>query len=339
MSLMVCGCKTINSRMYSESSDIVLYTRGDTTGADLPLDNDVMYQLSKVLNIQPEFFPDINGSFPSADQTKEQMLELISAVIPRLEDDSTLYWYFNGHGGSKNFSTKSQGSSKQEVDNSDKEYTTLASGKGEMNMISYETLFDHMLSEVQKNKKKIKRLVILIISCQSGSLIPIIQQNKYKDKLYRELIVFTPVEDGKDAMAYQVLPELVSSATFLKIGASTPTLKTEEIIQQVYGELRPYPSRFNQLLSLDKNCVHKIFYAEENQAKLSSLENKHCSLDIPNIELFHKKEPSWQDLINLTVWLFKTNLTVEGKQNYSSYLQTPQFYTYPENLKNEKLFQ
>ena len=307
MSLVVCGCKTINSRMYSESSDMVLYTRGDTRGVDTPTDNDIMYQFLKALNIQAEFFQSTDGSFLSHDQTQEEMLESITGVIPRLEDDSTLYWFFSGHGNYNIFTVKNGDS------------------------ISYETLFDHMLSEVQKNKKKIKRLVILIFSCYSGSLIPVIQQSKYKDKLYHELIVFTPVTDHQTAIVHWVLPELISSATFLKIAAHNPELKTNEIVNRVREELKPYPSTFNQAISENSNCTQKISYISgdvtEQSKESMSINNEECSIDKHDIKLSDKKDPTWQDLIDLTLWLF-------AKRKY----QTPQFYTYPESLKNEKLF-
>lgn len=317
LDLISFGCVKNASNMMAQSSDIVLYTSGNEGGKrtewDYTIDQDSMFLFAEALNISRETFPDLSGDFNRKDQTKEEMMSSISDVIKRLRKGTTLWWYLVGHGMVNSFTT---------VDEDTK--------------VTYDEFFEHMSDQIKLNPsiEKIKRIVILMQSCHSGSIIPIVQ--KYQGSLFEEVIVFTPVSTEERSVSGQFFPELVGSATFLRVAHEHPNLSVVEIITEVGKRLDAqhyYPSRFDRAMSTDKNCSNKIsFSSQENLKEESSkIKEEECSVQIPDIKLSNKKEPTWQDLVDLTVWLFK---------NYNGYAEgrTPQFYTYPDNLKNEPLF-
>ena len=308
------GCKTIGSGLKSEgSSDLVLYTRGGEENVDTLSDNENMLRLVRALNIEgAEFIPNINGQGISKDQTKDQMFANISKAIKWLREEDTLWWYMIGHGLEGFFSTA-------------------------FGLIKYEELFDYMLKEVKSSNKIIKRLNIFILSCHSGSIIPIIQGDKYKDKLYKELIVFTPVETEKVAYTREVFPELISSATFLNLARSESIDKASAIFKNVKYKMGSDAEKFQYALKRDEECLSKIKYTYDTESTIgigdssSDTNSSSCDIEVSEVNLSNQKNPTWNDLINLTLWLFKSYSSYSDKQN-------PQFYTYPESLKDEPIF-
>ena len=305
------GCKSINSGLKSEgSSDLVLYTRGDETNVASVTDNESMLRLVNALNIEAEFIPNISGQGISKDQTRQEMFANISEAIKYLEGDDILWWYMIGHGNKGIF--------------------TEAGSR----IIKYEELFDYMLKELKNRNKIIKRLNLFVLSCHSGSLIPIIKNDKYKDKLYKELIVFTPVEADQLASVREVFPELI---TFLNLARAESIDKASEIFKKIKYKMGSDAEEFQSALKKDEKCLSKIKYTYGSEPAIgigdssSDTNSSSCDIEVSDINLSNQKDPTWNDLINLTLWLFKSYSNRGNDQD-------PQFYTYPESLKDEPIF-
>ena len=204
-------------------------------------------------------------------------------------------------------------------------------------IIKYEELFDYMLKEVKNRNKIIKRLNLFVLSCHSGSLIPIIKNDKYKDKLYKELIVFTPVEADQLAYTRTVFPELISSATFLNLARTESIDKASEIFKKIKYKMGSDAEQFQSALKKDEKCLSKIKYTYGSEPAIgigdssSDTNSSSCDIGVSDINLSNQKSPTWNDLINLTLWLFKSYSHLGNNQD-------PQFYTYPEFLKDEPIF-
>ena len=363
--VVVVSCVKSRSKLSSESADIVLYSRGDNTGIDYAGDNDAMYQILRILDIKAEFYPDHSGKYQSKDQTKEEIFKDISDVVQRLEPSTTLYWFLFGHGTEGMFITgykddeeakddkvdKGSRNKNYDSDDSDDSYNSDESDDSDDSDeshksdedLSYEELFDYFQQELEKHNKKIARLVLMNTACYSGSMISYIKQ--YQNKIYKELIVLTPVSGDQVAGVDVFFPELVSSLAFLKIAHNSPNMEIKDIIAKLPQELGVYPSKFDHALVEDKTCVSKISYrgskSPVSKGKTSvSSGTTECSIDKPDIELSNKQKPTWSDLVGLATWLTNNYASLRDidKEGYTFRDQKPQFYTYPENLKDEELF-
>ena len=307
--LFIQDCKTRTSILEAEGSNaLVLYTRGSQEGVENLSDNDNMFRLIEALGIRAEFIPNINGQGLSKDQTKEEMFENISKAINYLGTEDTLWWYMFGHGTNEKFSSAGR------------------------EAFPYTELFDHMLNAVKKNNKIIRRLNLFVLSCHSGSLIPIITDEKYKNNLYKELIVFTPVEASSSAEPVLVFPELIASASFLKMVRSGSIEKASVAFKNMeYGTIS-LGNDLKKALKKNNNCLARIKFI--NSMESSEIQDSIAPCDIKGldiIKLSSQENPTWNDLIKLTIWLF------DG-ENRSLWSQHIQFTTYPESLKDEPIF-
>lgn len=306
------GCKTINSNTYAQSVDKILYTRGDNTrGVSNKQDNNNMIQLIQALDIRAESFPNINSSFPSKDQTKDEMKKWITEVVKSISSQGTLWWYLQGHGTKGSFTVAGSGA------------------------VQYQELFDHMLKEVQSRNKIINRLVIFILSCHSGSMIPIIEQ--YKNRLYRELIVLTPSSEDQVSYTQHVFPELISSANFLKIAHNNPDLEVNQILKELNKNVEPHNDAFSKNMGFNQECIKKISFStydhEIDSRTNQNTDHEKCSTIKTDVKISNRDNPTWRDLANLTSWLFENYGNFDARKK-----QDIQFKTIPENLENEPLF-
>ena len=308
--LALLGCKS-SSELYSESGDIVLYTRGFNLSIDADLDNDSMYHILRMLEANVEYFPKLTGRPPVNDQTKEEIYKDIDSIVKKLYPSSTLYWFLFGHGEKDVFFTKD--------------------GK---DSISYSELFGYMYKRLYELKKKIHRLVLINTSCYSGSLIEHIK--KFESSAFNELIVFTPVSAEQTASVEEFFPVLVNACAFLKAMHKYPDLSLKEVQTKVPEELDPYPNQIEKLLSVEENAICKIKFKDEisnevNSNTPSTPSTDSCSSDTeskkPELILSSRKNPTWADLKALSTWLM-----------ISSVFENPQLYTYPDDIKNEYLF-
>ena len=302
---MVFGCKS-NSGLYSESADMVLYTRGSNTGIDAALDNDSMYHILRMLEANVEYFPQLTGRPPLEDQTKEEIFNDLDKITNMLYPSSTLYWFLFGHGEKNVFFTKDRA-----------------------DLISYYDLFSYMYQKLYEQNKKIHRLVLIITSCYSGSVMENIKQ--FESSMADELIVFTPVSSEQTASVEEFFPVLVNACAFLKATHKYPDLNVKDILTKVSEELGPYPNKIYDLLSVEENTVCKIKFKDENsnETKTQDPSTESCVTNSKKPELFlsSKKNPTWEDLKQLSTWLMITSV-----------FEQPQFYTYPDDIKNEPLF-
>ncbi len=307
--LFLQDCKTRTSILEAEGSNaLVLYTRGSQEGVENLSDNDNMFRLIEALGIRAEFIPNISGQGLSKDQTKEEMFENISKAINYLGTEDTLWWYMFGHGTYEKFSSAGR------------------------EAFPYTELFDHMLNAVKKNNKIIRRLNLFVLSCHSGSLIPIITDEKYKNNLYKELIVFTPVEASRSEEVIQVSPELIASASFLKMVRSGSIEKASVAFKNMEYGSASLGNDLKKALKKNNNCLARIKFI--NSMESSEIQDSIAPCDIKGldiIKLSSQENPTWNDLIKLTIWLF------DG-ENRSVFLQHIQFTTYPESLKDEPIF-
>lgn len=243
---------------------------------------------------------------------KKQMLEAFSKKAESISDNTTLYWFYVGHGVNGNFLPKEY---KGETTQEDEDY--------------YKTLsIDEIMTQIQKVRKTpFKRFIIMTLACTSGDIFRNLKN--YQGKVFNEALVFTSAS-SENSQSGRYFTSIYTALKFLKLAVDYPQMSVQKLVQSS----RDY-DRFS---GKDVTGCTLIKFADDKSSSdgfsLAPYKSDDCKYEKEPVTISSRSHPTYKDLYNLLNYL-STN---EDDESELKALQYPQLFSYPDSLKNEPIW-